>query len=176
MERSIIRLTSRVLPRPTLRYKNKLSLNGDSWNLNTVSFREPVGLVNWACLRIIGNLRYDQSIYDEPCREQLMKFLSHLRSKGITVNDNNYHGDLIIRNRNDYVELDRWFKECLQVYNVRFLIVLLPNGRTSELYNHIKRYGDVKHGIHTVYVTSEKFGSARYDENVALVSPATFLF
>ena len=139
-------------------------------------FRKPVGLVNWACLRIIENRRWDGSIYARPCCEQLKDFLSNLRSKGITVDDNTNHGDLEIKNREDYVKLDGWFKECLQVYDVKFLIVLLPDRRTSELYNHIKRYGDVKHGIHTVCVTSQKLGSAPYDENVALVSAATFLF
>ena len=172
----MMKVLGRTLTRPTLLYQKKLHLTGNSWNLDTVSFQKPVRLVNWACLRIIGNPQVDGSIYDGPCRKQLEEFLSHLRLKRITVDDNDNHGDLLIKNREDYAELDRWFKECLQEYNVNFLIVLLPNRRTSELYNHIKRYGDVKYGIHTVCVTSQKFGTPRYDDNVALVSAATFLF
>ena len=173
----MIRLSGRTLQRPALLYNNKeVILNSSSWNLGTVSFRKPVGLVNWACLRIIENSQNDGSIYTGRCREQLQKFLSHLKLKGIKVDDRPNHGDLGIRSRQDYVKLDGWFKECLQGYDVNFLIVFLPDRRTSELYNTIKRYGDVKHGIHTVCVTSKKLGSPQYDENVALVSAATFLF
>ena len=96
--------------------------------------------------------------------------------KGIKVNDSPDNDDLEIKNREDYKRLDGWFKDCLPKYDVKFLIVLLPKHCTSELYNHIKRYGDVKYGLHTVCVKSEKLGNAPYDENVALVSAATFLF
>ena len=172
----MIKLYGRVLPRPTLSYQQKRSVSGRSWNLDKVLFRKPMGLIKWACLRIIENPRYDWSIDAGPCREQLNEFVSHLRLKGITVDDSHKHGDLEIKNREDFLKLDRWFNDCLQGYDVTFLIVLLPDRRTSELYNHIKRYGDVKYGIHTVCVTSKNLGSAPYDDNVALVSAATFLF
>ena len=170
--------SGRVLSRPDLLYHKKHLLDRDSksWNLGTLSFRKPVDLVNWACLRIIGNLEKDRTIYHGPCRKQLTEFLTHLGLKGIEVEDNDNHDDLKIKNRADYLKLDGWFKECLRGYNVNFLIIILPDHCTSELYNHIKRYGDVKYGINTVCVTSGKLGNARYDENVALVSAATCLF
>ena len=174
----MVTLSGRVLSRPDLLYHkpHPLDNKSKSWNLDKVSFQKPVKLVKWACLRIIEDSRRDGTIHRGPCREKLDQFLYHLKLKGITAEANPSHDDLEIKNRGDYVRLDGWFKECLQEYDVNFLIVLLPDHRTSELYNHIKRYGDVKHGIHTVCVTSNKLGDKRYDENVALVSAATFLF
>ena len=170
----MIKFSGRFLSRPTLLYKKKLVFQGQSWNLGGESFRKPEELSNWACLRI-QNSRFDESIHVEPCSKQLEAFQSHLKMKGITVDtDSNYHDNLEIRGSGDYNKLDEWFEEC-QKFPVTFLIVLLPDRVTSELYNQIKRYGDVKHGIHTVCVKSTKLGTARYDENVALVSAGTFL-
>ena len=172
----MIRLSGRLLSRPVLLYKKKILVQGQSWNLADERFRTPVELSNWACLRIVQNSDVDKSIHVRPCSEQLETFQSHLRSKHITVKTNSdYHDDLRIWGKEDYKRLDGWFEEC-QKYRVTFLIVLLPDRVTSELYNHIKRYGDVKHGIHTVCVKAAKLGTARYDENVALVSAGTFLF
>ena len=170
----MIKLFGRCLSRPTLLYKRKLVFQGQSWNLDGESFRKPVELSNWACLRIQTS-RYDESIRGEPCSKKLQDFQSHLKMKGITVKTNSsYHDNLEIKSSRDYNRLDAWFEEC-QTFPVTFLIVLLPDHVTSELYNQIKRYGDVKHGVHTVCVKYQKLGTARYDENVALVSAGTFL-
>ena len=169
-------LYGRILPRPQLLYQDELFVHGNSWNLSPVSFRKPVQLTtNWACLRIVQNSSRDWSIHAEPCRGRLKNFQSHLRRIGITVLDNDYHGDLEIKDSKDYSRLDEWFRDC-QRYRVTFLIVLLPDIVSSQLYNHIKKYGDIKHGIHTVCVKYNKLGDSRYDDNVALVSTGTFLF
>ena len=172
----MIRLFGRTLQRPTLLFKQKQTLGMGSWNLDGKAFRKPMALINWACLKI-QTPRDQASIHDEPCRSLLNKFVSHLKLKGITgVNDEKLHGDLPIVHSRDYESLDKWFKECPQDFGVTFLIVVLPDHASPELYNHIKRYGDVKHGVHTVCVKSQKFGKVPYDENVALVSAGTFLF
>ena len=168
----------RLLSRPTLLYKTEVSVGLKSWNLDGVAFREPKKLTNWACLSI---RRYDRdlSVYDKKCKEILEKFQFHLKSKGIEVEDAaGSHDDLKITGQRDHQRLDEWFRVCRPEYRVNFLIVILPDWVTSELYNQIKRYGDVKHGIHTVCVKYEKFkfGDSRYVANVALVSPSTFLF
>ena len=171
----MISLFGRILPRPTLLFKNKtLPLETGPWTLGQKVFKKPMELTNWACLRIRTS-EDDIPIYDKPSYNRLTAFLTHLRSKGISVDNNDLHDDLQIVNSSHYVRLDGWFKDCLQQFNVNFLIVLLPDRVTTELYNHIKRYGDVKHGVHTVCVKPKKLGDNRYDENVALVSAGTIL-
>ena len=173
----MIRLFGRVLSQPTIYYKHNRVVNGQSWTLENKVFQKPVELDNWACLRIVQNGIRDESILAGQCMKNLQGFQSHLASKGITVKGKkNLHGDLNINDHRDYWKLDSWFQESVQDFGVTFLIVLLPEKMTSELYNQIKRYGDVKHGIHTVCVKSNKFGDKRYDDNVALVSAGTFLF
>ena len=172
----MIRLFGRVLSQPTIYYKNKRVVNGQPWNLETKVFQKPVELINWACVRIVQNRNYDKSIHDGLCQKNFEEFQSHLKLKGIKVKWTDLHGDLEIDGNGDYWKLDSWFKESVQTYGVTFLIVLLPERMTSELYNQIKRYGDVEHGIHTVCVKSNKLGDVRYDDNVALVSAGTFLF
>ena len=173
----MVRLKGRKLSRPTLLYKSKLELTRSFWNLDGRELKNPAELPNWACLRIVQDSRSDRSILKEPCKGLLQTFRSHLLSKGIKDPSREPpHGDLEIRDNRDYWKLDNWFTDCLQTYYVTFLIVLLPGRTSSELYNHIKRCGDVKYGIHTVCVKSGKFGTLPYDDNVALVSARTFLF
>ena len=174
----MIKLLGRVLSRPLLLYKQNVQLEGGkAWNLDGKSFRTPKALNNWACLRIQQNLQVDKSIRDQHYRGLLEDFLAHVKKKGITISDSYDHGDLFIGDPSHYVKLDGWFRDCLPEFGVTFLIVLLPDNPTSELYNQIKRYGDVKHGIHTVCVKPQKFGKVlQYDQNVALVSAGTFLF
>lgn len=172
----MVRVSGRLLPPPTLLYNAKSKKSGPSWNLFGVPFRKPAQLTNWACLRILrkpqfGNL-FEKSRYDG----NRAKFETHLGSKGITVHKSSNHDDLVIKDSRDYSKLDQWLKSCLQPeFQVKFLIVLLPDG-APEFYNQIKKYGDLKYGIHTVCIQKyKKFGSLPYDDNVALVSPGTFL-
>lgn len=128
-------------------------------------------LKNWACLRIMqtGN---DKSIKEDPCKNKLNEFQDHLRLKGIFAEKTNAHGDLRISNDN-YEPLKQWFKESVEGYNVRFLLIVLPEHPTSELYSRIKKFGGGTYGVHTVCVKADKpfkFGNKQYDDNVALVS------
>ena len=165
----MVRLEGRILQQPSLYYGKKTATFTESrWNLDKLMFQTPKDLRNWACTRIILD-QYDVPIHKNPCRSSLGSFQDHLERKGIVVEGSKSHGDLDLR-RGGPQQLDEWFKSSRHDFKVKFMLVLLPGKTTSELYNSIKRYGDVKHGIHTVCVKTKKFGEAQYDENVALVS------
>lgn len=134
-----------------------------------------MALNNWACVRIINDLKKDGSIHESPCAGSLKAFQDHLAAKGITVTENDDHGNLDIRG-NNYKLLGEYFQESRDEYKVQLLLVILPDKPSAELYSNIKRYGDLTHGIHTVCVKVGKFGTLPYDDNVALVSPISFFF
>lgn len=171
----MVKPKGRVLPQPTVLYECKVNLNRSSWNLDNVLLRKPAQLIKWACLRIIQHSSLDKSIHDQPCKKRLEDFQEHLRRKGIHVKENEDHDDIIIRDSRDYDALDDWFKASFEDYDVEFVLVVLPERPTAEIYNQIKRCGDVKNGMHTVCVKPQKFGELPYDDNVALVSTETFL-
>lgn len=171
----MVRLKGRLLPQPTLLYKQKVTLNRSSWNLDNVKLREPAKLIKWACLRIILHPNLDKSIYEQPCKKRLEDFQTHLKRKGIDVRENEYHDDIFFRDNRDYGRLDDWFKAALKDYGLNFVLVVLPERVTAEIYNQIKRCGDVDNGLHTVCVKPKKFGELPYDDNVALVSTETFI-
>ena len=149
-------------------------MRGSSWSLLGITLREPKPLNNWACVRIRQNKRVDGSLFENPLKENFAEFQKHLEFKGITVKMNNLHDNLSLLG-DDYPLL-KFFEESRDRYRVRFLLVILPRNPTSELYNSIKRYGDVTCGIHTVCIKSNRFGSLPYDDNVALVSTGFFPF
>lgn len=170
----MVKLNGRKLKPPTLNYGDDKTapISGSHWSLKDVPFRTPKELDNWACLRIYhGN--DESSIHKDPLKKSLKDFQDHLEAKGIKAKKNNYHDDLWLP-KNDYGPLEQWFRESRNTYRVRFLLVVLPKVPTSELYNHIKRCGDIINGIHTVCVTTKGFGTLPYDDNVALVSTKLF--
>lgn len=167
-----MQLKGRSLNKPTLVYgaKKIATTNGSTWNLTGLSFHTPKKLNNWACTRI-----YQNPEKDFPVPRLRENFEKNLGKKGIIVEQNSNHGDLQLK-RNDYhQDLKQWFEDCHRAdINVKFMIMVLPENPTSELYNSIKRFGDIECGIHTVCVKAGKFGSVPYDDNVALVSTALF--
>ena len=171
----MVNLHGRILPSPDLLYAGKTPIRGPSWSLDQLKFRKPMELTNWACTRIIQDENVDKSIDEASCAKQLTEFQTHLGKKGIKVERSQSHGDLRIRGPFDYHRLDKWIKSSRDDYDVRFLLFVLPQRTSSELYNYIKRFGDVGNGVHTVCVKLPKFGTVPYDDNVALVSTDTFL-
>lgn len=170
----MVNLNGRILPSPGLLYAGKDPIRGPSWSLENLKFRKPMELTNWACTRIIQDENVDESIDEASCAKQLANFQTHLEDKGIRVERSQSHGDLKIRGPSDYKRLDQWIKSSRDDYDVRFLLFVLPQRTSSELYNYIKRFGDVDNGVHTVCVKLPKFGSVPYDDNVALLSTDTF--
>ena len=172
----MVRLKGRTLPQPSLVYGNEklAKMVGSKWNLVNLEFHTPKTLDFWACTRIIRG-EEDGPVQEEPCKGRLAGFQRHLKQKGITAEvSDEFHGDLDLRG-NDYERrLEDWFKESRD-YQVKFMLVVLPGRPTSELYNSIKRCGDIKYGIHTVCVKLDKFGGDLYDHNVALVSLDIFI-
>ena len=171
----MVKLDGRILPSPSLLYAGKDPIRGPSWSLDKLKFRKPMELTNWACTRIIQDENVDKSIDEASCAKGLTEFQTHLGKKGIQVERSQSHGDLRIRGPFDYQRLDQWIKSSRDDYDVRFLLFVLPQRTSSELYNYIKRFGDVDNGVHTVCVKLPKFGTVPYDDNVALVSTDTFL-
>ena len=171
----MVNLQGRILPSPNLLYASNKSKQGPSWSLDGLKFQKAMELTNWACTRIIQDANIDKSIYEDSCAKRLEVFQTHLVKKGITVEKSQSHGDLEIRGPSDYHRLDEWIKSSRDEYNVRFLLFVLPQRTSSELYNYIKRFGDVNNGVHTVCVKIQGFGTVPYDDNVALVSTDTFL-
>ena len=171
----MVPVMGRKLNPPTLLYfggKNA-ALGGSKWSLLHQSFRTPKTLTKWACVKLYypGSEKFEP-INDQPWSNRLGKFVAGLKRKGIEVEESDSHGDCKLRS-NDYRDLEQWFKDSHEHYKTDFMLVLLPQHPTAELYNSIKRFGDLKYKMHTVCVKPDKFGTnPQYNENVALVSAA----
>ena len=143
--------------------------SGSQWNLKRIQFHDVKELRSWACL----NIHYGKR--PQTCHDQcLQNFMNVLKSCGITHS----------QPKKKQLPFDSVSNELEAVFKglagIQVLLVVLPNDN-SQLYNRVKRLGDVVHGIQTVCVLgegkkfyntgldrAEKPKSIPYNANVAL--------
>ncbi|KAG4034145.1 hypothetical protein MFRU_003g01200 [Monilinia fructicola] len=179
---SLITVQGRVLPPPTINYKNqeqramKVTPRDGSWNMRETRFHTCGDLGPWTYMVVESNSR-GGNLNHQIVAEVFDKFHRQLISAGIRANG--YMGTPAPTFKhiegNEAATSDAVSK-VFQMLSTskkfpkpRFLLCILPVNDVM-LYNTIKRFGDTRAGIHTVCVQYSKFKKAdpQYFGNVAL--------
>lgn len=137
-------LWGRELPQPDVMFNEPANYKGSQWNLANIKFRSASRLEKWACVTI-----HRQPNPETNHSQCLKTFVNVLRSCGIdTTIPNTTH----IRYNRVNTELESVFERSI---GIKLLLVVLPE-KNSQLYNLVKRLGDVKHGIPTICVAGSR--------------------
>lgn len=167
MNPNLITVKGRVLPAPTVYYKNDKSFTPfkGSWNMQDIKFCKSGALQNWTFIFFPGRE------YERMSSEQVMDLLStfggHLRRAGIAV-EAPKPGARILHPGNIQKEV----KGLLDKYGKLDLILGIMSNTDSGIYNSIKQTCDVTYGVKNVNVQASKLTSDRgldqYCANVGL--------
>lgn len=177
----MVTVQGRVLKKPAIIYQNgsvSPYIDGRArWNLRHVSQMFKSGqLEKWAILRITRDAR-DPKGEKSKFEETLHGFLRTLRQilGGNNVSEPVESWRKTI-DKGDDAALEQDFMHCKNK-GIHLLLIVLPDNDAST-YKHIKKLGDIDHGINTVCVlgdsTTQKFyktpvkNAVQYFANVAL--------
>lgn len=175
--KSLISVSARILPPPSVRYGGSGSLtprNG-SWNMINVKFHTGVKLGPWTCIMFPTQGRRDIDV--QGMRSHVQAFQSQLGAAGVNAMDllapDPPTCELVNGDREGN---DRRIKQVFRQIHERnpqprLVLCILPKNDPA-IYNSIKTVGDTKAGIHTVCCVSSKFTKTQRQEqyfgNVAL--------
>ncbi|KAK5139822.1 hypothetical protein LTR04_003318, partial [Oleoguttula sp. CCFEE 6159] len=132
-----------------------------TWNLRGVRFCKPTALPSWALVRA-GNPKFG---FEQPLEE----FVKGLKNYGMKYTAFKMTTNFpLMPEETLESRLDNFFRQ-IGAQRITLALFVLP-GRSipKPLYSILKTCGDVKHGIHTVCVTEQKWKSPDYNANVAL--------
>lgn len=175
----MITVSARVLNPPAIVYqRNKkahpITPNGGSWNLINVQFAEPKPMMNWTyvCIRRGGGQAPDAKQAANHIDGYVNSFTKFMRDLGMPIGARVPIASTFCPP--DAAAVDMMLKSIKANNHIQWLLVILKRADT-QLYNAIKKAGDVKWGVKTVCVTADKFtkGSpqvpnGQYFGNVAL--------
>ena len=175
MATGLVTVKGRVLEAPTPKYQNveRSVRQLPRWDLSGATFLEAKGLENWSCLNIHQAPRH---VSPKDPTKYVRDFVKELNKCGINCKqptiENMHLNDINTTPGATSKLVDRFKDFSSKKKDIRFLLVILPR-KIPDLYNHIKRLGDQKHGILTccVVATNDKFfkpDDVQYHANVAL--------
>lgn len=147
----------RVLSGPKVTYSGKAKAvmrGGASWNMRGLKFQRAADVLPWAMLRIGAAAKLSAPLLEENYNALITSFsLCGLKNEAASVRPGS--GPLIpeLKGPNDKEmnkslvdsELNSTFAKC-KSKGISMLLVILPS-EDSWLYDRIKYWGDVKHGI-----------------------------
>lgn len=188
----LITVPGRVLQTTRVQYKgrnNKTELllpDKGSWNMKNIKFMDAKPLQRWGYIRIqyLRDGEYAGNKFGKVpwLKAQMSRFRKVLGDVGISAGELQMQDEISVPfNGWDDPRIEEAFNRASQM-NVRYLYIILPDKGTG-LYNHLKRLGDRKYGIHTScsdvanlqkyidYSTGEPkpgFGEVNYFSNIAL--------
>jgi eukaryotic translation initiation factor 2C len=176
----LISVPARVLLGPPVQYRNSKATNArfGSWNMQSMQFSKPMTLPHWSYVWIsMRNIRDPWESHDQ-LRTTVDLFRRNLKLNGLNADNLISPGlDLKIDGGDmmqDGAAIELTFDKFLRhPKKPTLMLVILPKADTV-VYNHIKRLGDVKTGVHTICVVAPKFAkqtpdnNAQYFANVAL--------
>lgn len=180
---SLITIQGRVLPPPTINYKNRenrpmpVMPRDGSWNMRDARFHTYGNLGPWTYVLINSNSRNAARVNPQAAADAVNQFQRQLGSAGIGVTGymgtpappvQHVDGNEVATNQ-AVSEMFRLISTSTQRQKPKFLLCILPVNDVM-LYNTIKRVADTRAGIHTVCVQYPKFvkADAQYFGNVAL--------
>ena len=129
--------------------KDKFGEYGGSsrWNLGGMKFRSSKKLGSWACLNIHYGQRPEQK--HDTCVKNFVKVLNDCGVEASGPHTTHLSASQL----NQLVSIFQNYQSSKPV--IRLLLVVLPN-KDSQLYNQVKRLGDLKYGIQTICVVGLK--------------------
>lgn len=168
----LITVPGRVLNVPAVKYSgtNTAVPRFGSWSMQSVKFVTKSDLLSWTYLRISfggrSSWRSDQDFIFK-----LNELQDKLRELGISVN--NYMQGMHISPNAQQVEseIDHWIHRfAINPNRPKLILVIIPDGVMTPVYNRVKYMCDVKEGILNVCVLESKFSraNAQYLANVGL--------
>jgi eukaryotic translation initiation factor 2C len=176
---TLINVPGRVLLGPPVQYRNSKTANTrfGSWNMESMQFSSPTTLPQWSYLWISRKgFRGPWDNHDQ-LKTTIDIFQRNLKLNGLNT-DNLIFPGLNVQVEDglqDAAALESAFNKVLtHPKKPRLMLVILPWEDTA-IYNHVKRLGDVKKGIHNICVVASEFArnnpdplNAQYFANVAL--------
>ena len=144
-----------------------LSVQGGSWNMRGAKLNTGANLQQWTYLMISKSEKANEST-QKLLRSIVTKFHAALQAAGITVAPPFTNSGQAILDINVETTLMNIANDKRKI---NLVLMILPS-EEKPLYSRIKRAGDLKFGLHTVCVTSNKFvvekGQLAFFANVAL--------
>lgn len=169
MNPDLITVKGRVLPAPTVYYKNNKSFTPvrGSWNMQDIKFCKSGALKNWTFIFFPGR-QYDR-MSNTDVNDLLSTFADHLRKAGIAV-EAPKQGARILQPQPGNIQKE--IKGLLDKHGKLDLILGIMSNTDTAIYNSIKQTCDVTYGVKNVNVQASKLTSDRgldqYCANVGL--------
>ncbi|KAK4696440.1 hypothetical protein P7C71_g1473, partial [Lecanoromycetidae sp. Uapishka_2] len=164
VDSKMVVVEARILPPPALTYGMNASqtTDGGAWNMRGKKFKTPVKVTNWSFLRL-GNVLLTP--------QHIKEFQGQLTAYGIGGEapkvPQGFSQVLPGGEHPNDDAIGKIFKVISQA-GLKIILVVLP-WKDPIIYARVKFWGDVKYGVHTVCVVSEKLDrGANYWANVAL--------
>lgn len=172
VESELVGVPGRVLPAPRLSYGGNKTIDpfNGGWNLAGTRFCQPGTSVQWSWLVIRFAHGARSAFSDENQLNLTLKnFKNSLVKSGLNAANPQVGRTVNLEHEDDHVNLGSTIAGAASK-SIRLLLIVLP--APTPLYNRIKYYGDVLHGIHTVCVVGSKLakpqGQDQYFANVGL--------
>ena len=164
VDSKMIVIQGRILPAPPVTYgaNARIIPTEASWNLRGKRFAKPAKVSKWAFLKL-GGARFEKSNLD--------LFRGALRDYGLgtegPTNPQGFHAPLPGPDDANDESIQNVFRTMFQL-GIKIVLVVLPSS-SAVIYARVKYWGDVKSGIHSVCVLTEKLNKGpQYYANVAL--------
>ena len=165
VDSKMIVIKGRVLPAPPVTYgkQSEIVPSAASWNMRGKQFANPIQVTEWAVLKL-GGAQFSSNHYD--------LFKKALKDYGLgrqnPVNPRGFESPLPGSEDANDASIGQIFN-TMSAAGVKMVLVVLPNS-SKTTYARVKYWGDVKIGIHSVCVLSDKLdkGGVQYYANVAL--------
>ncbi|MBE3049475.1 hypothetical protein IMZ48_44650, partial [Candidatus Bathyarchaeota archaeon] len=175
MPQGLIKVPGRVLPEPKVFYRQPgkttqlaALVRGGSWNMTEVQFSTGSALARWSFIVVThpgARARYTSV---EDVMPTIKDFGTTLMRRGIAIKPP-LPGRVLALSGPEDSQLATLFANAEG--RLDLLLIILPSANTP-VYNLVKKYGDIRHGIHTICVVGEKLakpnGQDQYFNNVAL--------
>ncbi|XP_054163596.1 protein argonaute-1-like [Oppia nitens] len=165
IEKNLLEVNSKVIPAPTLKYKNNRTVipRSGQWSMNKLNFYNPINLEEWIIINISMN---------EINSSEIVRFSNELcfQAKQMGMNFNNYKR---IANINNYDPINTFSGIKQRIESQEFkdlqMILFITPAKTyqynDDIYCQIKLLGDVHKGLTTQCVTITSIIEQRHKMN-----------
>ncbi|MCJ1434414.1 hypothetical protein MMC27_003782 [Xylographa pallens] len=179
----MITVTGRLLPLPSLQYRNtrRLLPSGGQWNMVNQTFIVPVSLHYWTYLHMMNGPEDEFHGIDSKfanlsemmgkCGIDIKPIVHAFPPLGINLRA---HYEPDIHKKIKYIMdkvREHQLKNNMNVKQLQLLFIFLPRADTA-LYKAIKKYADTELGVQTLCMVKKKFqgprGADQYLANIAL--------
>ncbi|KAK4229434.1 ribonuclease H-like domain-containing protein [Podospora fimiseda] len=170
VDKDLVTVKGRELKPPTIVYPKGNSTDlvfpkDGGWNMRGVKVVKPGKPIKWTCMEISRrNPRADQ------VKATAIEFVKFMANTGINISRDPINVPVAYARQFDDKELTRIFQGYANLKTVPDLVIVFLGDQNAQVYNRVKRIGDVDFGIHTQCVQFDKIEKrqAGYFANVGL--------